>query len=115
MKTFVLFFFFFLSSQAKEFHCELNIAPPQTVVKANEVEKFVKKMTFDTFQSRGKSLTLDNIKVSLWNKNGHIYLKYEEGPQNISLTTQYFSARESFSINVAPHNQFKCDTKKKRL
>ena len=109
----VLFFLLLLplSAGAKIFNCELNIASPGQTVKASEVEKFVKKISFDTSSKQGKVITIGDKSIFLWNKNFHIYLKYEEKARNLSLTSQYFPARDSFSLEVKPHYNFNCSSR----
>jgi len=111
MKIFILFSLISFSASAKIFNCELNIASPGQTVKEDQVQNFVRKISFDTSSKQGKVIELGGIKIFLWNKNYHINLKYEEKAKNITFTSQYFPARDSFSVKVDPHYQFNCSSR----
>jgi hypothetical protein len=111
MKVLILLLLIPFTAGAKIFNCELNIASPGQTVKASEVGKFIKKISFDTSSKQGKVINLGGVSIFLWNKNYHIYLKYEEKARNISLTSSYFPNRDSFSLEVKPHYQFNCSSR----
>ncbi|TDJ03941.1 MAG: hypothetical protein E2O68_09195 [Deltaproteobacteria bacterium] len=111
MKVFIFLLFIPFSAGAKIFKCELNIARPGQTVKASEARKFVKKINFDTSSKQGKVISLGGVSVYLWNKNYLIYLKYEEKARNLSFTSSYFPARDSFSLEVKPNYSFTCSSR----
>ncbi|RLA62834.1 MAG: hypothetical protein DRQ88_05475 [Epsilonproteobacteria bacterium] len=111
MKIFILLLLIPFSTWAKIFKCELNIASPGQTVKANQIQNFVKEVNFDTTSKQGKVISLGGINIYLWNKNFYVNLKYEEKVRNLSFTSQYFPARDSFSLEVKPHYQFKCSSR----
>ena len=111
MKALILIFLIPFTAGAKIFNCEFNIASPGQTVKASEVDKYIKKISFDTSSKQGKIINLGGVSISIWNKSYHINLKYEEKARNLSFTSSYFPARDSFSIEVKPHYQFKCSSR----
>ncbi|MDC0254659.1 hypothetical protein OAK75_07150 [Bacteriovoracales bacterium] len=108
--TILLLSLFLTDAMGKNFYCQLNIAPVGKQIVAKDHLRF---FTFDTTALKGKKISFKDKTILIWNKKGLIHIGLFSGRKKVTVNTSFSPSRQSFQLNVSPHTELLCTSKRK--
>jgi len=102
-----------LQAMAQIYHCNINLIPAGETISEEQVDKHIKRFSYDASSKDGILSKFKGVEVFVWKKANLLNLMVKRESSKLELATKYHADQESIILRVKPDLEISCMTDKK--